>query len=780
MTDLPNAFDPKKILEAMNTQSHITLTAAARRAARNEETLKAHATAIDEKRQALMNEFQLLAQEPSNLAKAWFDYLKDSAQRMVLFADAMRQYSDTVKAHNDAGAPPVLVFDSEKVMDGQDLPRPCNYFLLRLLPEPGIEIDMTKRPVVIIDPRAGHGGGIGGFKHDSQVGVAFKRGHPVYFVAFHQAPLPHQTIAMITDAEAAFLREVERLHPDAPKPIVIGNCQGGWAAAILAATHPDLTGPMVLNGAPMSYWAGKLGKDMMRYSGGLAGGALPAMLSGDTSGGIFDGADLVANFEMLNPGRNWFGKYFDLYQTVDTGVQRFLDFERWWGGFYLLTTEEMTWIVEQLFVGNRLAKNTAQLEPGRPIDLKNIKAPIICFASHGDNITPPAQALDWIMDAYSSEEEIELQGQRILYMLHDQVGHLGIFVSSKIANREDVGLADTLEIIEALPPGLYEMKVVELTDEDDEKRFTLSIQSSTFADIIAATGERDEEAAFAAVARGSEALTEAYEATIRPFVINSSNPEIGQLKRDLHPMRVSRRMFTSDHPGMAMVEKQAEAVRKSRTAVDDSNPFRQTEKLWGELIETAWDAFRDLRETAIEMSFLNIYTSPWAMMYGAKRNQERPKQDLAHLAQTPEVRACLARIDRGGVTEALVRGLILSARALPQVHQDTLAAAFEALRDREPLRSLSHDATTEIVREQTVICTFAHDEALRTLPKLIRNDADLKVVLDAIALVFGDNTAVPAEVRQASDKVRDHLSASTSKPARRATAKASATEAAAE
>ena len=102
------------------------------------------------------------------------------------------------------------------------------------------------------------------------------------------------------------------------------------------------------------------------------------------------------------------------------------------------------------------------------------------------------------------------------------------------------------------------------------------------------------------------------------------------------------------------------------------------------------------------------------------------------------------------------------------------------LRDREPLRSLSHDATTEIVREQTVICTFAHDEALRTLPKLIRNDADLKVVLDAIALVFGDNTAVPAEVRQASDKVRDHLSASTSKPARRATAKASATEAAAE
>lgn len=53
-----------------------------------------------------------------------------------------------------------------------------------------------------------------------------------------------------------------------------------------------------------------------------------------------------------------------------------------------MTTEEIQWIVENLFVGNRLSTNRAQIELGRNIDLKQIQAPVICFASRGvDNIT---------------------------------------------------------------------------------------------------------------------------------------------------------------------------------------------------------------------------------------------------------------------------------------------------------------------------------------------------------------------------------------------------------
>ena len=149
----------------------------------------------------------------------------------------------------------------------------------------------------------------------------------------------------------------------------------------------------------------------------------------------------------MNPARTLFRKYTDLFRDIDKGDQTFLEFEKWWGGFFLLTEAEIKWIVEQLFVGNRLVKNEARIEPGRPVDLKAIRAPIIVFASHGDNITPPQQALNWIAETYADVNEIRIRGQRIIYMVHDQVGHLGIFVSSQIAKKEHSEVASTLKTI---------------------------------------------------------------------------------------------------------------------------------------------------------------------------------------------------------------------------------------------------------------------------------------------------------------------------------------------
>src|SRR4029078_6962780 len=128
------------------------------------------------------------------------------------------------------GLPPVLHFAYETVMDGRTLPRPVNYALVRIVPPDGITVDSRLPPYIIIDPRAGHGPGIGGFKDDSQVGVALRAGHPVYFVVFFPEPEPGQTLLDVCRAEQAFVKEVRRLHPDSPKPAIVGNCQGGWAA----------------------------------------------------------------------------------------------------------------------------------------------------------------------------------------------------------------------------------------------------------------------------------------------------------------------------------------------------------------------------------------------------------------------------------------------------------------------------------------------------------------------------------------------------------------------
>src|SRR5208283_2959494 len=384
------------------------------------------------------------------------------------------------------------------------------------LPPEGVQVFDWKRPYMIIDPRAGHGAGIGGFKSDSQVGVALHDGHPVYFVVFHPEPQPGQTIADVTNAEAEFVREIARRHPKSPKPIIVGNCQGGWATMALAASNPDITGPLVINGSPLSAWSGRLGENPMRYNGGLLGGAAPALLLSDLGHGVFDGAWLVSNFEMLNPGRNFFGKYYDLFADPERGRDRFLEFERWWGGFHYMNEAEIRWIVEQIFVGNKLSRGAAQLEPGRTLDFKTIRSPIIVFASWGDNITPPQQALNWIPDTYLDEHEIRVRGQRIIYMVHEKVGHLGIFVSSSIAKKEHTEVTSTMKTIEALAPGLYEMMIEEQIGEGVHAHFRVSFATRKISDILAIDDDRGDEKNFAAVARLSEATVNAYDLLLRP------------------------------------------------------------------------------------------------------------------------------------------------------------------------------------------------------------------------------------------------------------------------
>ena len=148
------------------------------------------------------------AQSPRSPLETWHDvttYAADFGQRSLLFWDTLRQRGNNWLAHEKAGKPPLLAFDYEIIADARTYERPVNYALLRIIPAAGIAIDPNKRPFVIIDPRAGHGPGIGGFKQDSQVGVAMKAGHPVYFVIFYPEPMPGQTLADVAKAEAEFL-----------------------------------------------------------------------------------------------------------------------------------------------------------------------------------------------------------------------------------------------------------------------------------------------------------------------------------------------------------------------------------------------------------------------------------------------------------------------------------------------------------------------------------------------------------------------------------------------
>jgi hypothetical protein len=665
-----------------------------------------------------------------NLAQDLMAYAQDAAERAVMFVDVLRQRGNSYIEREAEGFKPVLVFDYETILDGRSLKRPVNYALVRIKPPPGCPPQQEDaRPFVIIDPRAGHGSGIGGFKSDSEVGMALRQGFPVYFAIFRPDPEPDQTLADVRNAEAEFLKEVVRRHPNSPKPLVTGNCQGGWAAMLLAAANPDLPGPIVIAGAPLSYWAGSLGRHPMRYMGGLVGGALPALVSSDLNDGRFDGAHLVQNFENLNPGANWWRKYYDLYAKVDTEAPRYLEFERWWSGFYFMTEAEIRWIVETLFIGNKLVQGTAVGDDGQVLDLRRITSPIVVFASHGDNITPPEQALQWIADLYSSAQEIVSRGQVIVYTLHKSVGHLGIFVSASVAKKEHKEITSTINMLEALAPGLYEMVIEERPD-----RVHVTFEPRQISDIEALGDGEAENPEFASVARLSEWSTEAYETLLRPWVRAAVTPAFAQMMTALHPLRQRRRFFSDENAMLSGWSGLADRVREDRHPAPADNPFVQWERLQAAGIEQAWNLFRDVRDAGVELAFHSIWGHPAVQQIA---NAPKTAPAVVDLRQFPEVRQAVEKAHEGGYVEAVVRMLVLMARARGSVRRTRLERSNAILLSRPPFATLSEAERSSIIREQTLIVEFEPHEATLTLPALIPNRIDRQRAVDLLLEVAG-------------------------------------------
>ncbi|CAH2599106.1 conserved protein of unknown function [Rhodovastum atsumiense] len=677
---------------------------------------------------------------PQQIATQWGEYVTDALQRGILFLDVMRQVGNQVVAQQQGDGTPVLVYDTEMVLDGRSFERPVNYALVRILPPAGVTVDPNLRPYMIIDPRAGHGAGIGGFKSDSQVGVALAHGHPVYFVIFFPRPQPGQTLADVCAAEGRFVREVALRHAGAPRPVVVGNCQGGWAAMLLAASNPHVTGPVVANGAPLSYWAGVRGRNPLRYLGGLAGGAAPALFSSDLGNGVFDGANLVLNFETMNPGNTWWRKYYNLYANVDSEAERFLGFERWWSGFFLLNEAEIRWIVENLFVGNRLQRGEAQLGGRGPVDLREIKAPIIVFASQGDDITPPQQALGWIPRLYQDEREIRARGQRIIYMVHEDIGHLGIFVSAKVARKEHDRIVSTLEAVEALAPGLYEMTIEAKTGEGIQAQYVVGFQERSIADLRALDDGHDDETPFALVARVSEYNVTGYEMFARPWVRAMATPTSAEWLRQTHPLRARRTALSDLNPAMQPVTALAEQVRAGRRPVAADNPFVQAQHIWAAMVEQSFDFWRDLRAAADELTFFALWANPFLARLSDGRGAD-PNAGIGEtLRELPQVQAALASLERGGYAEAVIRMLILMAKSRGSVRQSRLERSNAILHAVEPFRSLGEEERARIIAQQGLIIDFEPDAAVRTLPALLPKEAERKRAIDLVQQIAGEVT----------------------------------------
>ncbi|MDO9265137.1 MAG: DUF3141 domain-containing protein [Desulfosalsimonadaceae bacterium] len=728
----------------------------------------------------------MLATETFKYCNDAYEYWRDSTERSILFWDAMRKRGNIYLDHLHDGQPPVLVFDHEMIQDGRNFDRPVNYALVRILDRRDeerpdrrqsqrIEIhdqadsdhrgsdrirrhktsvarnapDATSRPIVIIDPRAGHGPGIGGSKQDSQIGMALDAGHPVYFMIFYTDPVPGQTLADVRNAQIKFVEKIRELHPRAPKPAIIGNCQGGWAAALIGAERPDLVGPMVFNGSPLSYWGGIEGVHPMRYLGGLWGGVWINSFLSDLGNNKFDGANLVSNFENLNPANTIWEKQYNLYANIDTEEKRYLDFEKWWGGFFSLSGEEIHTIVDGLFVGNKLEQGEFELDEGRTVDLKHNNNPVVIFASFGDNITPPQQAFNWIIKTYGTVDEIKRRGQVIVCIEHEEIGHLGIFVSAKIARKEHKEIIASFDMLDWLPPGLYRMEIEE--DPQEPGEYKVSYFEKKMKDIKTFDDGFEDEKAFYPVRTLSTINDTVYRLTLAPWVKLASNEFTAETLRQMHPMRTQRYLISDLNPWLLPLAFGAMMIKESdnRHPVSKDNVFYQMEKYVSDLITDQLNVYRKMRDGFLENRFKRMYETPWMEIFQPFTSLEETKAVAARLEDLRYQDAMQWReqMGKGDFPEAVIRILLAVGLADQKLERKGYELMTRLIEENKELKDIRIRDLKQMVYSQARLLQTDTDMAINTLPQLLSTPEKRREALALLskAIKLNEGESKPSE-----------------------------------
>lgn len=548
----------------------------------------------------------------TNQAKQFQDYATDFAQRSILFLDVMRKRGNEMVTMTSNTSSTVLRFKFNVIMDGKNFAQPINYWLAKMVAPDGVVTDDSKRPYVVQDPRAGQGPGIGGFKKDSEIGDALQNGHPVYFLGFNSVPEDSQTYEDIIRGQVKFYEKVAELHPDSPKMCAIGNCAAGYLTMFSAMQRPDIFGPILIAGSPLSYWNGERGKNPMRYAGGLVGGSWINSFLGDLGGGKFDGTHLIMNFNLLSLSNFLWDKQYNLFENIDSDSGRYLEFENWWGDFIQFNTPEIKWLVDKLFIGNELTTGNLTTTDGIKLDPRLITSPIITFVSDGDNISPPAQSAAWIADLYKSTDEIIAQGKTIVYCLNHKVGHLAIFTATKVGKREDELFVENMDSIDILPPGLYELVVDTPEGGEVQGKLRSRYEPRTIADIKALgwNSEKDDRA-FATVAKASGSISALYDKMVHPYFKVLQNHKYAEIAKKLQPLRLSYTLFSDKiNPFMKIVSAAADKCELNRKGVSQANQLIGMQDNVSQLLSNYLSSIAKLRDNLEEQTFFGIWSNP--------------------------------------------------------------------------------------------------------------------------------------------------------------------------
>jgi hypothetical protein len=197
-----------------------------------------------------------------------------------------------------------------------------------------------------------------------------------------------------------------------------------------------------------------------------------------------------------------------------------------------------------------------------------------------------------------------------VYLTNPHVGHLGIFVSASVARHEHRAILQSLDAIEALPPGLYEMKILGGQGEplEDNPKFQVTFEPRRVEDIhfpyLHAVFER--------VRAVSELNEKVYDQLLSPFVRATATPWGAEWQKWAHPMRSSCYAWSERfQPWLSLASVTAEKVRTVRQEVPADNIWRSAEEEFSTMLTQALQATRIARDLAAEIAFLWLYGQPF-------------------------------------------------------------------------------------------------------------------------------------------------------------------------
>jgi poly(3-hydroxyalkanoate) synthetase len=273
-------------------------------------------------------------------------------------------------------------------------------------------------PTLVLPPQAGHDSCIVDYSPEqSQMRAILGAGLTRAFSLDWIGATDSTKDATIEDYLAAVDAAVDHIG----EPVnLIGDCQGGWLAAIYAALHPERVRTLTLAGAPVDFHAGE--SAIHRWVQALTPGGSMAFYRRIVAagGGMLHGESMLAGFVLIRPD-NEVSRQLGLLANLHDPehVERYGAFEDWYkhtqaipGAFYL-------WIVEHLFLHNRLIRGALEIDAA-PVDLARIDMPVNLLAGAGDHITPPAQV-------YATADAVSTSTPKIARFLSTG-GHLGLFM----------------------------------------------------------------------------------------------------------------------------------------------------------------------------------------------------------------------------------------------------------------------------------------------------------------------------------------------------------------